>query len=450
MQSSPTPTRDPRSRLFTARQLLRDGHLEEADKLARAVAKEEPSLLAATLDVQARVRRAQKRPDEARAHWEEALQLEPANNEYRRALERLDGPNLTGWLVSVPVAFAAVVSVWFLVDRMGNNETQAAERMGELEGELLHQAAVNADVQQGHARRLEEQGARLQGLVDAVPVERQRNQAAREGLRSELGDALSSVRAEAQQSDTALGLRLDEEESARAVAVQEQAAARERLEAELRGVVGGVESQLVQSTQALEDMRREDLARLDARDAELAQADAAAAEQRTQLSAELAAARTQGESERASMEGALAALSQTVDAQGNGLGALAGEQSQLAQRLESLDVQQRDLLQSIEAGEQARAAFQTRTDALLERVDAMEALDAQTRSDLEELLASRATLAEVSALRDALASSQAQVASLEERLTDSESRTVNAEAQVVTLVDLLLELEQRLAALEDE
>lgn len=150
------------------------------------------------------------------------------------------------------------------------------------------------------------------------------------------------------------------------------------------------------------------------------------------------------------MEGALAALSQTVDAQGNGLGALAGEQSQLAQRLESLDVQQRDLLQSIEAGEQARAAFQTRTDALLERVDAMEALDAQTRSDLEELLASRATLAEVSALRDALASSQAQVASLEERLTDSESRTVNAEAQVVTLVDLLLELEQRLAALEDE
>ena len=60
----------------------------------------------------------------------------------------------------------------------------------------------------------------------------------------------------------------------------------------------------------------------------------------------------------------------------------------------------------------------------------------------------RAERARGEELHAALQASLAQVAGLQERLGTSEQRARNAEEQVIGLVDLLLMLEERLAALE--
>ena len=127
------------------------------------------------------------------------------------------------------------------------------------------------------------------------------------------------------------------------------------------------------------------------------------------------------------------------------LGTLAADQSALRVELERLGLDQGELSLALEAGVAAREPLDEQDSALAQR---LAELDQRSGDALAAGLATRAERAQVEELRAALQSSQTQVAGLQERLGTSEQRARNAEEQVIGLVDLLLMLEERLAALE--
>jgi len=137
--------------LGSAAILARQGRYDEASVLLQSINDAPPKLMAAVLDLQARIYAQQGRYAEAEALWLKALSIDPGNRSYRAALDALVDRRLSmPWyakLVILLIALAAIVVIaFFWSGRTASKGSQPDTSLASQASAQPHLAIVDANI----------------------------------------------------------------------------------------------------------------------------------------------------------------------------------------------------------------------------------------------------------------------------------------------------------------